>query len=356
MDPSIIQMPAISIFMPVYNGSQYLEETITSFLNQSFSNFELICIDDSSTDDSFKILQKFASKDFRLLLLQKPNGGTVSKSLNFALPFSRGEYFFYTSQDDLVSRDILENMYTRAKETDADGVLPDMVWYYEDGNDTRGIFFKSKDKIISGREAASRSIDYITIHGFSLRKMSLVKEIKFYDFGLYSDEYTMRIVFLKSKTIAFCEGTFYYRQNNPNAITKKLKLSSFDRLETNEKLRALFLEYNVDDEENERLVNMSFNDLVHYQYLLIDNTTLSKTDRRLVQSKIKQAYKNFKEIKSAVTSRKFYLMFTNGYYPFVFNMRALMIMRSLIPLKNNLKDKIRAIVSKAKRIGYIFTN
>ena len=122
----------ISIFMPVYNGSRYLKKSIQSVLNQTYTDFELICVDDSSTDESYQILKEFSDKDSRVKLFQKSKGGTVPKSWNFVLPLIEGDFITYMSQDDLMSVDNLEKLYQRQLETGADCVLPDMVFYYED--------------------------------------------------------------------------------------------------------------------------------------------------------------------------------------------------------------------------------
>jgi glycosyltransferase involved in cell wall biosynthesis len=117
--------------MPVYNGSKYLEKSIKSVLNQTYRNFELVCVDDSSIDTSYQILKDFAFKDSRIRVYKKSNGGTVPKSWNFVLPLLRGNSITYMSQDDLMSEDNLEKMLQRQNETNADCVLPDMVFYYE---------------------------------------------------------------------------------------------------------------------------------------------------------------------------------------------------------------------------------
>ena len=83
--------PSISIFMPVYNGSKFLEESISSLQKQTFKDFELVCVDDSSTDDSYNVLEKLAQTDSRIKLFQKPNGGNVPKSWNFVLPNLNGK-------------------------------------------------------------------------------------------------------------------------------------------------------------------------------------------------------------------------------------------------------------------------
>lgn len=322
--------PIITILMPVYNGSQYLEETLNSILDQSFLYFELICIDDTSTDNSYQILQNFAAKDSRIRLLQKPNGGTVPKALNYALDYVQGEYLYYTSQDDLMSNDLLEKMYICAKQTEADGVIPNMIWYYSDGDNSRGIFVE-KGKLFSSREAASLSIDF-TIHGFILWKSSHIKNIKYHDFALFSDEYSFRVFLMNSKTLACSDGFFYYRQNNPNAITKKIKLSLFDKLEVNHWILNLFKQNSITLEEHKKIMRIHFNDLFGFQTIAIQaKGIMAKKDLKIAQRKIKTAYKKFgdNEIKLLDLSPKRRLMFTNGYYLFVLGVRLLLLKQSL---------------------------
>jgi glycosyltransferase involved in cell wall biosynthesis len=92
--------PLISVLMPVYNGEKYLGESIESILNQTFSNFELIIINDGSTDHTPQILQKYAAKDERIRLYNQSNSG-VTASLNNALNYAKGEYFARMDHDDI---------------------------------------------------------------------------------------------------------------------------------------------------------------------------------------------------------------------------------------------------------------
>ena len=119
--------PEISVFIPVYNAGAYLKPTLESVLNQSFTDFELLVVDDSSTDGSWLILQDYAGREPRMRILQKEHGGNVPKSWNVALPLLRGKFVFYLSQDDLLSPDCFEQMIRRQRECDADCVLPDML-------------------------------------------------------------------------------------------------------------------------------------------------------------------------------------------------------------------------------------
>ncbi|NYQ26939.1 glycosyltransferase family 2 protein, partial [Escherichia coli] len=81
----------ISVVMPVYNSEKYLAEAIQSILNQTHKNFELICINDGSTDKSQEIIEYFSSRDARIVVINQPNKGVVS-SLNLAISLAKYDY------------------------------------------------------------------------------------------------------------------------------------------------------------------------------------------------------------------------------------------------------------------------
>lgn len=241
---------AISVFMPVYNGSGYLQRSLDSLLSQTFGDFEVICVDDSSTDNSYEILAEYASKDERIKIFIKPNGGNVPESWIFALPHMSGKYILYTSQDDFISADLLEKTYHRAEETQADATLPDLVYYYGAGKEStakKGLF-GNRDVILSGREAFLYSLRW-DIHAFALWKAELVKSIGFDRTSTNSDEYATRNFYLHSNKVVFSEGTFYYNKENPDAITRKISVKRFDWCATNLRLLQLMRENNFSDRE-----------------------------------------------------------------------------------------------------------
>ncbi|MGB3295828.1 MAG: glycosyltransferase [Phormidesmis sp.] len=96
-----ITAPKISVLMSVYNGSLYLRESIESVLNQTFTNFEFIIIDDCSTDDSWEILKRFSTQDSRIVLLKNEENIGLTKSLNKGLRIAKGEYVARQDADDI---------------------------------------------------------------------------------------------------------------------------------------------------------------------------------------------------------------------------------------------------------------
>ena len=103
-------MPTISVIMPVYNSKEYLPTAIESVLNQSFTDFELLLIDDGSTDGSEKLCDEFTSKDSRVKALHKENGGICS-ARNYGISYSSGQYITFIDNDDSYEKDFLKDTY-----------------------------------------------------------------------------------------------------------------------------------------------------------------------------------------------------------------------------------------------------
>jgi glycosyltransferase involved in cell wall biosynthesis len=223
--------PRVSVHIPVYNGSLYLRKTLDSIQAQDFPDYEVICVDDCSTDESLSILSEYGEADARFRIVStERNLGIVPRVLNDTLRHVRGDYWVYASQDDLFSTDWLSSMYMRSQETGADAVIPDLVFFYEeDGQRNRLLSGLNGDrsKILTNREAFVYSLDW-AIPGNALWRSHLLREVGFFDFGMNADEYTVRRLFLKSNRVAFSGGTFYYRQDNPDAITKRMSIKTFD--------------------------------------------------------------------------------------------------------------------------------
>ena len=106
--------PTISIIVPVYNTEQYLNRCIDSILSQSFTNFELLLIDDGSTDKSGDICDEYARKDERIKVFHKKNGG-VSSARNMGLDFARGEWITFVDSDDYIDSCFLYRFNNRMK-------------------------------------------------------------------------------------------------------------------------------------------------------------------------------------------------------------------------------------------------
>lgn len=111
--------PAISIIMPVFNSERFLEKTIKSVLGQTFHDFELVLIDDGSSDSSPDICDHYRKLDSRVIVIHQKNGGICS-ARNRGLEIARGEYIGFCDNDDEMSRTCLETAYDKVTSTRAD--------------------------------------------------------------------------------------------------------------------------------------------------------------------------------------------------------------------------------------------
>lgn len=111
-----------SVIIPVYNTCEYIERCIKSVLSQTYSNFELVLIDDGSTDNSGEICQRYALLDDRITFIQKENGGHTS-ARNAGLKVAKGEYVTFVDSDDWIDSGLLNDCYEVIKNSKVDIVL-----------------------------------------------------------------------------------------------------------------------------------------------------------------------------------------------------------------------------------------
>lgn len=107
----------ISIIVPIYNSEKYLREALTSLLEQTLSDIEIICVNDGSTDSSLSILEDFAKKDSRIVIISQENKGQ-SVARNEGLKVAKGEYIGFLDSDDWVAKDAFEKLYLNSSGAD----------------------------------------------------------------------------------------------------------------------------------------------------------------------------------------------------------------------------------------------
>lgn len=124
--------PAVSVIVPVYKAEAYLHRCVDSLLAQTFTDFELLLIDDGTPDRSGMICDEYAIKDARVRVFHKENGG-VSSARQLGLDKALGEYVIHADPDDWVESNMLEELYNEAKKENADMVICDFFNEYKDG-------------------------------------------------------------------------------------------------------------------------------------------------------------------------------------------------------------------------------
>lgn len=114
--------PLISVIIPVYNAAEYLDECLRSLTKQTFRRFEVICVDDGSTDNSATILQRYAATDTRFIVLKQKNAG-AGTARNYGMTLAQGLYLMFLDSDDIFEPVLLERLYMAIKGTEAEVVV-----------------------------------------------------------------------------------------------------------------------------------------------------------------------------------------------------------------------------------------
>ena len=113
------KQPKVSVIIPVYNVEQYLSRCLDSVISQNFNDMEIICINDGSKDASLRILEEYAGKDSRIVIIDKKNAG-VSAARNDGIAAAKGEYLAFLDGDDFWEADCLAKIYQEAEHNHSD--------------------------------------------------------------------------------------------------------------------------------------------------------------------------------------------------------------------------------------------
>ena len=226
-------MPKISIIVPVYNVENYLKNCIDSILNQTFKDFELILVNDGSTDNSLNICEDYKSIDDRIKIVNKKNGG-LSSARNAGLDIATGEYIGFIDSDDYIHPQMYEILYNEIK-NEADISMCDFEKVYEFDKKLLGSNFVSdyEIEILNNEEALSKlaeknEVTYVVAWN-KLYKKELFKDIKFKEGIIHEDEYIIhRLLYQVNKLIYVKEKLHFYLQRKGSIIDKKLDIDRVD--------------------------------------------------------------------------------------------------------------------------------
>lgn len=212
----------VSIIVPAYNYNQYIQENIESILCQSHKNFEVIYIDDGSTDNSVEILRAYAGKDDRIRIIQQENHG-VSYARNTGLKAARGAYITFADSDDYIDPRYVEVLLNSMKEADADISCCGLVLHRPDR--TIPLHGDKKTEVWSNEEALVRLITGKSVEPSVWAKMfrrEVLEGVYFNTSIKYNEDYLFDLcAFLNSKKTVFCGVPLYHYVLHENSATTK---------------------------------------------------------------------------------------------------------------------------------------
>lgn len=275
----------ISVILPVYNKEKYIKEILTDLIQQTFSDFECIIIDDGSTDGSEVVCDQFAAADSRFRVVHIPNGG-VSHARNTALDIALGEYIAFVDADDRIHRDYLNNLYQSIQDSNADMVICSSmkIWENSDRQEKISLPFeglKTKDEIICNFAKVQQGNG---IYGYCWGKLltrQLVGDTRFDERIRLAEDLDFYIrLYPKVSAIYFSDKPYYYylqEAENSSMLDTGENIDYITQLKIQKRL-ADYLEYEqVLHDDNLRIMVRRLYDYVYFSLFHGDaNTILDK--------------------------------------------------------------------------------
>lgn len=210
-------MAQITVILPVYNVEKYLKQCLDSIVNQTFKDFECLCVNDGSTDNSLSILQEYAQKDKRFKIITQKNGGT-SVARNTGIKHTNTKYLTFIDSDDWITENYLEILYNKIEETNADIVRASYKFYFEEDNSYKSAKIREIHKINTNSNIERLYKGYAGAFVWAkLYKTTLLKDnnILFYEGFTAEDCPFSSLVYLYSKKITFIsDELLFYRKYN----------------------------------------------------------------------------------------------------------------------------------------------
>lgn len=244
-------MVKVSVIIPVYNSENLLETCVQNVLEQTFGDFELILVNDGSTDGSGRVCDLLAKRDKRMKVIHKKNGG-ASSARNAGLDVAQGEFICFVDSDDIVSKKLLETALRYQSESGSDIVefgikyIDDVQEYVFDSVDFKMQIFNGKDMIKKIYQDTFGGTIYLWD---KLYKKDLFDTLRFEEGRICEDTIIMPLLYDRANTVCVINTQLYlYYQSSGSVMRSEFSLKRVDAVYALEKNREYYLEKNYSQE------------------------------------------------------------------------------------------------------------
>lgn len=262
--------PIVSIIVPVYNSEKTITNCLDSLIAQTFKDIEIICVNDCSKDNSLQVLNEYAAKDRRIVIIDHKENMNAGGARNSGIRVSRGEYICFVDNDDWLTSDAIQTLIEASEDCTIDFVVSQWCQYYNENRKTN-----MNNLIIGGSEKANK--EYALLHGCRILGCLFKKEI-FYKNNLFFPEkifwednaIAMSLIF-SARSIKVSDKVLYYYQMVEGSSSRSITMKKIiDRIQTS----------NLAVSNLERLgfVNDKNKALVDYLYLCFSYHTIKQLE------------------------------------------------------------------------------
>ena len=307
----------ISVIIPVYNVEQYLRECIDSIINQTYNNFEIILVDDGSTDGCPEICDEYAKKDRRIKVVHKKNGG-ASSARNAGLDIACGRYVSFVDSDD-----IIDNMMFETAVNSMNNDNSDIYIFY--GNEFHSRTEISNKQTYNYYEVINKNECLYKLFNENVGeqlwnkvfKLSLWNNIRFPVGRISEDIYVLYKVIENAQIITYDSKVLYYIRTRVGSVTRS-RVVNFDVLDSNKK-RYEYIASNIPELKNDAFTSYMYAALGVYDNIICYDSDNKRKGEIL--KLIKEGYKIVKKNNSRSTKRKiqyFLVVYFTHLYDIIF--------------------------------------
>lgn len=297
--------PKISIIVPVFNVESFIQTCIKSILNQTFNDFELILVNDGSSDTSGNICDEYSRKDERIIVIHKENGGQ-SSARNRGIDVANGDYIGFVDSDDWIDRDMYKILYSNAIETGTDISTCNITQY--DKDNSKHFYCSETTDLLFNRDYAMYELYLNERLTFSpcnkIYNRELFQGIRFKEGFILEDmDFAYRIIHQSNKIYYTGQALYNYRYNPKSTMRKTFSKKRLDEFEVRKNMYTFYLR-NYPSHADEVYAEMFLTGLMlyiniekyynkekdHYKYLI-------DIDRKILKSLILKKEYNSKKKK-----------------------------------------------------------
>ncbi|MEO2652605.1 glycosyltransferase family 2 protein, partial [Enterococcus mundtii] len=229
-------MCTISIIVPVYKVEKYLKKCVDSIIAQTFTDIEIILVDDGSPDDSGKICDEYAVQDKRIKVIHKENGG-LSSARNAGIEMAKGKYLGFIDSDDYIAEDMFEILYDQLLDYDADIATIGMIDVYEN-KETKVNNLKLVE-VLDQKDAIKAVLDSTDVYAYAVNKLykkELFDTVRYPIGKIVEDAFIIMDLLLQcDRIVTNTEQKYYYYRRNDSITGLSFSTKNFDVIEAWEK-------------------------------------------------------------------------------------------------------------------------
>lgn len=287
----------ISVIVPIYKVEDYLHRCVDSIINQTYTNLEIILVDDGSPDDCPMICDEYAKKDSRIRVVHKKNGG-LSDARNAGIDIATGEYLMFIDSDDFVDVEMMESMMKNMIDNNVDMVVCNIKYVYEDREVVK---YNQADRILDRYEAMEEYLKDGVVQAVAwnkLYKKSLINDMRYKVGKTNEDEFFTYKVVDKTDKIYYNSRSFYNYIQRDSSIMGKYSIKRLDGVEASyERLNFIKEKYpTLYEKEKKTFVNLC---IYSYQMILKEpNLDKDKQGRKTLNNYRKKIKFNKIELKN----------------------------------------------------------